>query len=606
MNKWLSHYLYDVDNGIENMPTVSVQSNVDGSFRTYDTWGDFDFDTFAYDKTVNPDDVSHVDTTAIGTYYYNYKQATDEFGNALVRDNYYLSLPDSACAVYEFDVPDNYTFYGVPEVHLKLSTKNVDRDSLVISALLIDTIDGETGFKAFLTKGRLNNRLPKHTLGEVETGGGLKRTKVIEYVKSNATAKLITFGHGDLANYGGGYDGKDYTKPEEPMKAGEYYDYTLYLQPTSYTFEHGHKAVLVITGWDPYLSFRDMDLRTGAVSDSTESRDIYAFNIDNSAFELRFPQEKGSSAAFEDEPSESKVMIPFRFASKDEGTDLMLSNKAYYAKFSPNKLGYVIQKNDATMEEYLDFAREQVLDWTDEEKDVITRGMKVIEDRFMNNGWTMPPLDTIIFIKTSMMEENGVSGYTHGTQIYLYDFMNHYSSEAFADGQIPDSFVMLLSHELFHCLTRCNPDFRAEMYSLIGFTVEEEDFEIPPSVWEYYIVNPDVEHHNSRATFKINGQEIDCFAAFVTTKHFEQPGEEFFQFGTTALVPVDGSDVFYPKDEVSNFDEVFGTNSGYVIDPEECMADNFKFAVLYGLDGPDGDGYPNPEIIEGIIDILSR
>ena len=32
MNKWLSHYLYGVENGIENMPVVSVQSNVDGSF----------------------------------------------------------------------------------------------------------------------------------------------------------------------------------------------------------------------------------------------------------------------------------------------------------------------------------------------------------------------------------------------------------------------------------------------------------------------------------------------------------------------------------------------------------------------------------------------
>lgn len=78
------------------------------------------------------------------------------------------------------------------------------------------------------------------------------------------------------------------------MKAGEYYDYTLYLQPTSYTFEPGHKAVLVITGWDPYRAFRDVDYYTGAVSDSTESGDIYAFNIDNSAFEFRFPQEKGA------------------------------------------------------------------------------------------------------------------------------------------------------------------------------------------------------------------------------------------------------------------------------------------------------------------------
>jgi hypothetical protein len=144
------------------------------------------------------------------------------------------------------------------------------------------------------------------------------------------------------------------------------------------------------------------------------------------------------------------------------------------------------------------------------------------------------------------------------------------------------------------------------MYSLIHFTVVENDYELPPSVWEYYIANPDVEHHNSWSTFVIDGQEIDCFAAFVTTKHFENEGDRFFPLGTTALVPVDGSDVYYPKDQVSNFDEVFGTNTGYVIDPEECMADNFSFAVVYGTDGPDHEGYDNPEIIEGIIDILGK
>ena len=57
MNKWLSHYLYDVDNGIENMPTVSVQSNVDGSFKTYDTWGDFVYDTFELDN----DEIAYIE-----------------------------------------------------------------------------------------------------------------------------------------------------------------------------------------------------------------------------------------------------------------------------------------------------------------------------------------------------------------------------------------------------------------------------------------------------------------------------------------------------------------------------------------------------------------
>lgn len=81
------------------------------------------------------------------------------------------------------------------------------------------------------------------------------------------------------------------------MKAGEYYDYTIYLQPTSYTFEPGHKAVLVITGWDPYRAFLDEDYDNGVVTDSVDSSYTYSFNIDNSSFEFKFPKSKDQPAS---------------------------------------------------------------------------------------------------------------------------------------------------------------------------------------------------------------------------------------------------------------------------------------------------------------------
>jgi hypothetical protein len=50
-----------------------------------------------------------------------------------------------------------------------------------------------------------------------------------------------------------------------------------------------------------------------------------------------------------------------------------------------------------------------------------------------------------------------------------------------------------------------------------------------------------------------------------------------------------------------SLDEVFGTNTGYVVVPEECMADYFSYALVFGMEGPEGSSYPYPEIIEGII-----
>lgn len=313
--------------------------------------------------------------------------------------------------------------------------------------------------------------------------------------------------------------------------------------------------------------------------------------------------ENNESAADSTEPGAQTVTIDHRYASKEEGTKLLLDNGDYYDGFSRNDLAYRTQSQTGTMEEYQAFAKDQVLDFTDQEKEYIDQHLENIAKRMTEKGYRIPAMDQIVFISTTMKEECDVLAYTHGTQIYL-------------DGAAIDSYIgksendqkieYVLAHELFHCLTRCNPDFRADMYKLIHFTVQDEDFRIPPSVEEYYISNPDVEHHNAYATFEINGRKTDCFMAFITTRHFEKEGDRFFDYASAALVPIDGTDTYYLPEEASNFDEILGKNTDYVVDPEECMADNFGFLIAYDKDGPEDKGYPNPEIIEGIRSCLQQ
>jgi hypothetical protein len=221
-------------------------------------------------------------------------------------------------------------------------------------------------------------------------------------------------------------------------------------------------------------------------------------------------------------------------------------------------------------------------------------------------GYELPETDEIVFIKADMGMESGASGYTHGTQIYLSgDTVTIYALMNFIPG-FGEFMDKTLYHELFHCLTRSNPQFRADMYSLIHFTVTDTEYKLPPSVLERFISNPDIEHHNAYATFLIDGNPVDCYTAYTTTKSYAEAQSGFMSNAATVLVPVDGSDTYYTREQASNFDEIFGTNTGYVTDPEECMADNFAYAMLYGMKGNDGKGYPNPEIIQGIIDYLKR
>ena len=288
--------------------------------------------------------------------------------------------------------------------------------------------------------------------------------------------------------------------------------------------------------------------------------------------------------------------IPHRFASAEEGKELMLSNTEYYENITQIDIDNRLGRSGATLDELLEASTAEVKSFNLFERYLIDRHIANMARTLERNSYKLPKLEEIQFIKTDMTVEGmSASGYTHGTQISL-------TSANVIASVIPETgkfFERTLWHELFHCLTRNNPEFRAAMYSLINFTVTGTDYELPPSVRDFYRSNPDVEHHDSYATFNINGQDIDCFVVWIYLQ--EQDGSYSDE---AVLVPVDGTDTYYLPEQASNFYEVFGNNTDYLLDPEECMADNFKYAMYFGIEGQDGQGYPNPKIIQGIIDEL--
>ena len=293
--------------------------------------------------------------------------------------------------------------------------------------------------------------------------------------------------------------------------------------------------------------------------------------------------------------------IPHRFASAEEGRDLLLSNTGYYDHFTQIDIDIRMKKSGATMDELLKASTDEIRNFNIFEKYLMDRHIAKMARSLKKNHYELPKLEEIVYIKTDMAVEMGASGYTHGNEIYLNSVNIMFSIIPGAG----EYFDHLLWHELFHCLTRNNPDFRADMYSLIHFTVEDSDYELPPCVREKFLSNPDVEHHDAHAAFIIDGEEKECFVAWIATMDYTEAQSSSESMTATALIPIDGTDIYYTKEQASNFDEVFGTNTAYTIDPEECMADNFADAMQYGMDGKNSQGYPNPEIIRGVIDWVS-
>lgn len=296
--------------------------------------------------------------------------------------------------------------------------------------------------------------------------------------------------------------------------------------------------------------------------------------------------------------------LPYRFASKEEAIKYYLSNDEYFNSFSEYDIQYRSQSIDGNVESVKEYGAKQMLEFTDNEKEILSSAMDELETIIKDNGYHLPKIDEIVFIKSTQKEEGGSVAYTHGTQIYMNNIIPIYlrtSKENHEKG------LYVLAHEIFHCLTRCNKDFRSDIYKLINFTVNDKDFEIADEVKRITISNPDVEHHDAYATFNINNKDKDCYMLNISAKPFEKPGDEYSTYYKFILVPVnkeaDDKD-YYIIDEAKDYWNVFGENTKYVADPEECMADNFGYALSYGLNG--SIKYNNPEIIEGIIDILKN
>jgi len=286
-------------------------------------------------------------------------------------------------------------------------------------------------------------------------------------------------------------------------------------------------------------------------------------------------------------------MVPYTIASREEGKKRIAANKGYLTSLTKNDIEFRMCKCGATLEEFTQFCVDQVMEFTESEVKKLNDLMDCLEKLFIKRGMVIPRRN-VTFIKTTMAEECDALAYTHGDEIYL-------GGKLFNDDLL--TIAQTVSHELWHCLSQAYPDLRRQMYKLIGFIIKDRDFELPDSVKEYFITNPDVHHHDSTAMFTLYGRKLECFCAVRTVDHFKPGDKSFFQKLVPVLVLADGSKKYASMFEATDPDSVFGGNTQYTIDPEECMADNFSFAVCYGMNDKE---YPNPEIIQGVINIFKE
>jgi len=165
------------------------------------------------------------------------------------------------------------------------------------------------------------------------------------------------------------------------------------------------------------------------------------------------------------------------------------------------------------------------------------------------------------------------------------------------DQRNEDAFLNVMIHELFHVYSRLNPEKRKELYELIGFKSigPLDNLNMVDSLKRRVLLNPDGVNYAQAITLKTNEKESLTAIPIILTNSFEFKPErpQFFSYiqfdlyeirpPYSRLIKVVSNNDGSNKRQLSShpdFHRQIRDNTGYIIHPDEVLADNFIYVLL--------------------------
>lgn len=272
------------------------------------------------------------------------------------------------------------------------------------------------------------------------------------------------------------------------------------------------------------------------------------------------------------------------FASVDKAREILTVRDDFVRRMSPfDRAARMKTDSDISEEDYLAFVGKNVLAWDDAEKQKITSAFQGIHAGL--ESLSLPFPKKVFIVKTTGNEEGGAA-YTRANAIVI--------PKRHLDAPIA-KIQKTICHELFHIMSRANPELREKLYTIIGF-VKCDEVEFPEVLISRKITNPDAPKNDHCIRLQVEGKPhwVIPILFSATEKYDIARGGEFFNYLKFQFLLIhrdDGSLIVKaiyngrkPKlvgmKHVSGFFEQVGKNTGYIIHPEEILADNFVLLVL--------------------------
>lgn len=290
------------------------------------------------------------------------------------------------------------------------------------------------------------------------------------------------------------------------------------------------------------------------------------------------------------------------FATVDEAKKILTARDSFAHSLSKFDLQVRLQRvENATLAELDKLNEEAAIPWQNAGIERVRPAVEKLQARLRK--YRLPLPKKILLIHTTGREE-GEAAYTRANAIILPTKVLKYQLE---------QMESLLAHELFHVLSRQNPELRSALYGVIGFRLCDE-IQLPESFKDRKLTNPDAPLIDCFIELPVEGKKVLAAPILYSNSKAYDPkkGGTLFSYLTfrlmvverkgDKLVPVLNGEnpvVFEPAQVPQFFGQV-GSNTTYIIHPDEILADNFMHLVKESKD------LQTPRLIDRIGSLLSN
>ena len=291
-------------------------------------------------------------------------------------------------------------------------------------------------------------------------------------------------------------------------------------------------------------------------------------------------------------------------ADKKEAAKILGTEDEFIAAMSPFDRSARMQTDrEVSKKEFLKFVVLQARSFSNAESERLKVTFASIRKKLstLNLKLGLPP--TITVIKTTGEEEGGAA-YCRGRVIVIPQrFLKR-------PGKLLEDTII---HELFHVLSRTNPQLRRDLYAIVGFLPCGE-VPLPQELVHHKITNPDALRNDYYVEVGFEGQRVQVIPILFSSseKYDVQRGGRFFSYLVFRLMAVkerdgkwvpklvQGKPLLLEASIVPEYMQKVGRNTQYIIHPEEVLADNFRLMVNQTKNAP------TPRIPARMKELLSK